>query len=534
MFADIHCHPHYRAYQWLVGSKLQKKEKHYHPWNIVLSYYNGQDKGTRATNYSQCDLAKLTNGEVKLVIASLYPIERGFFTNVDAKAQDEICARYELEKEVFEQSTFNRILSRFTKSVLAPGSLLRNVFQSVFMDVPGRRVKQVVDPSYDYYASLQEEYTFIKTKNGEETEAKLFIPYNRNDVDQIKSVQEARKYDAVATGSYTIASNATEAEQAISNGGIAFLLSIEGAHALGSDTVDEATLMQRIDEVRAWNPPVFFITFAHHFDNGLCGHAHSLPAAASLLTDQSANMDKGFNDKGRRAIRHMLALDGDNNRLPNVRRILIDVKHMSACARKEFYEEIIYPCLNKGDTIPVIASHCGYAGVKTLDELVQNLSLEEDDYIIDDFYAWSINCCDDDVIAIAKTRGLFGLSFDQRILGFNKERNPENSIITLWNNIKAVLDVVIDSDQLSAEEKSRAWELIAIGSDNEGFIDPVDKYSSALQYGHFQRDLITVISEQVVAAGQGNRYFLADNHAVTKVVRQICFENTLEFVKRNF
>ena len=337
MFADIHCHPHFRAYQWLVGSRLQRKEKYYHPWTIVLSYFGGQDRGSRATNYSQCDLAKLTNGEVKLVIASLYPMERGFFTNVDTNGQQLIEESYEITKEVYTPSAFTRVISKITRRVLEPGSLLRNVFQSVYMDVPGRRVKQVVNPGYDYYESLKEEYDFIKTKNGQKANAKLFIPYNRNDVNQVKSVQEARKYDAQATGFYAIANNAQQVEQTIGDNGIAFLLSIEGAHALGSDTVDEATLLQRIDEVRAWNPPVFFITFAHHFNNGLCGHAHSLPAAASLLTDQSLNMDKGFSDMGWRAIRHMLALDADNNRLPNTRRIFIDTKHMSACARKEYY-----------------------------------------------------------------------------------------------------------------------------------------------------------------------------------------------------
>ena len=65
-------------------------------------------------------------------------------------------------------------------------------------------------------------------------------------------------------------------------------------------------------------------------------------------------------------------------------------------------------------------------------------------------------------------------------------------------------------------------------------IDPIDEYSSALRYGHFQRDLIAIITEQVVDAGLGQRYGLPDKQAVPKVVRQICFENALEFVKRNF
>ncbi len=81
-YADIHCHPHSRAFHWMRNTKFEKKPKHakrYNPWTVVLSNFKNQKKGKRAFTYSQCDPVKLLNGKTQLVFSSMYPMEKGFF-----------------------------------------------------------------------------------------------------------------------------------------------------------------------------------------------------------------------------------------------------------------------------------------------------------------------------------------------------------------------------------------------------------------------------------------------------------------------
>src|SRR5690606_17482948 len=130
-----------------------------------------------------------------------------------------------------------------------------------------------------------------------------------------------------------------------------------------------------------------------------------------------SGMNSGFTDAGWKVIRALLSLDENNTPDHSLgRRILIDVKHMSARARSEFYGKIIRPCLEQGRSIPVIASHCGYSGIKSLNDLDRSSPDENDDTIIDQkFYGWNINLAQEDIEVILLTGGLVGMSFDQRI-----------------------------------------------------------------------------------------------------------------------
>ncbi|MEZ5195937.1 MAG: hypothetical protein R2764_05935 [Bacteroidales bacterium] len=78
-FADLHCHPHMRSFNWLRHSKVEGTDM-FHPWHVVASKIKPKQDGKRANAYSQCDLIKLKNGNMKLVFVSLYPMEKGWFT----------------------------------------------------------------------------------------------------------------------------------------------------------------------------------------------------------------------------------------------------------------------------------------------------------------------------------------------------------------------------------------------------------------------------------------------------------------------
>ena len=91
--------------------------------------------------------------------------------------------------------------------------------------------------------------------------------------------------------------------------------------------VEESLLLERIKEIKEW--PVFFMTFAHHFDNQLCAHANSLFKAplpwnpdrsrnknyiTEILSDKGATLSRhddpmrGFTPLGLTAIKHLLGI----------------------------------------------------------------------------------------------------------------------------------------------------------------------------------------------------------------------------------
>jgi hypothetical protein len=102
-------------------------------------------------------------------------------------------------------------------------------------------------------------------------------------------------------------------------------VSIEGAHSLGcgiDNNADFDSLNNSITTIKSWEYPPFFITFAHHFYNELCGQAESLTSLLKKLADQSDGLNTGFTPLGEQVLRSLLDTS-------NGKRILIDVKHMS-------------------------------------------------------------------------------------------------------------------------------------------------------------------------------------------------------------
>lgn len=560
MFADIHSHPHSRSYLWRSALRRKKDRDEHHPWKIVLSSYMAEERGQRASNYGQADMAKLKNGDVRLVFAALYPMERGFFDGTPEFSKETVVEVYEKVEDEKTRSLVMKLLSGIFKTLipelLKGGSAARHIFQMLFMDIPGRKVKEVINPGYKYYDALLDEYKFLLSRSGIESDAELFIPYDRFNKATIELQKQANPQSLVAKGRYVVVKNKQELRDTVNKGDIAIVLTIEGAHALGSDQDDVGVILKRVREIKVWEHPLLFITFSHHFYNFLCGHAHSFPGAANMVLDQRAGLNSGFIDDGWKVIRAMLGLNDNNDPDPALgRRILIDVKHMSARGRAEFYNTIIRPCMQKGIIIPVIASHCGYSGIKSLNDLDRNASDESDDTIIDKkFYGWNINLCQEDLEMVLLTGGLVGLSFDQRIMGVHgkKEMNGNkdiNNISCLWNNLKAYLDAVIDSDNIPFEKKKAVWDILSIGTDFEGYIDPVDDYPTALRFGFFQRDLLIRITQELFTNGQPmplkqadgstvmvpayERYFLQDQAALSRAIHKLCFENALNFAERN-
>lgn len=540
-FADLHCHPHMRSFNWFRDSKIEKTVDKYHPWHIISSNPNKMLKSKRAAAYSQCDLIKLQNGNIRLVFVALYPLEKGWVTGRTDLPRGDIIKLYKL----LGKSLINRMISesislaiKFLAALISQdnrGKLAaRDLLQSLFMKIPLKRINFIQSKKFKYFEELNKEKAFILTKNNQAMQSSLFIPPFR--LRTAKGLK--KKYPAYfdASGRYSIAKNGDNVAKIIQDGNIAFVLTIEGTNVFNS-TDNFSGIRKKILEVKSWSYPVFFISFAHHFYNDLCGHAHSVPDIGTLVIDQTKGMTNGFTEKGWKVIRLLLSLDENNNYQPDElgRRIFIDVKHINAKARKEYYDQIVIPCMKeKNDIVPIIASHCAYSGVETLVDLISNWSKEEDHWRYEkngvEFNAWNINLCDKEIVLIHKTGGIIGINFDQRILGVasKKDKSKKSHFDFIWNNIIAIVNVILNSDELNEDAKDKVWDLVALGTDFDGYIDPANDFPTAIEFSKFRDELTKMLSEPE------NEKYLLNNLSAEQIAEKICFDNAYQFVLRHF
>ena len=524
-FADLHLHNHTASLLWLwPNARRHERQGDYHPWTVVSDNRKALEKAAMGSAYSQADLVKAWNGKLRLSFNSLYPIEKGFFTTSMQGISGE-----------------NRLLKAFTRALSTHKLPLRKALHMIVQHVPDAMVDHIQSRAYDYWSFLNEEYGFVRSRDGRTTRNGIHTPFIWRQIFESERKRRTKYPDELeATGVYTIPRDRTHLGQCLAADGITMVLTIEGAHAFGVD-IGLAERKARIDHVRKqWPHPVFFVTFAHHFDNGLCGHANSFPKIATYVMDQSARKNAGFNAMGRSVLRHMLALNDQLDHDPAIGyRMLIDVKHMSALARQEFYTEVVEPCMAKGDTIPVIASHCGYTGVDTLAQLIAAQDDEADDvFAPGHFNNWNINVCREDLRVIVRTSGLFGLSMDQRILGVHsdeKKAGGRNSIVAVWANVRAVVHAVYTDPQLADGDKQRIWTCLSLGSDFGGWIDPINDYATLLRYGRLREDLIAAIRRERTLAHPTPAVAHLDTEAkIAAAVDALCYGNAEAFVRRHY
>ena len=547
MFADLHSHPTFYAFNRLRNADVEADASQFHPWAPMPEDLNDMGKGARARAYAQADVAKLHRSGTRLVFASICPIEKGFFWgHRDEKGDDRHTFGAELAKLMsgvtLVEGGLNLLrgdgkaaLQSMTK-ILSNRGPLRAFVQKIFMRYSMPRILFLSSHEYDYWTEFLKEYEFYRSKHGVTQRANLV--WAEDD-----GVIRSEDFD----GRYWVARNLEELDEKLeSTEDVVFVLTIEGAYvfSIGPDgkRVSENDIFERIDLLQHLEHPIMFITLAHHFDNGLCGHAHSIPDSAGLVMDQDLRLNEGFErsgDLGLRVARAMLSLDEQLHDTGG-RRILLDCKHMSAQTRKEYYDEIVRPynaARRKRDAsyqaehpeIPVFLSHAAYSGTATLDELITRAPLENDHYHSPPYYAWNINVCDEDMRVVHETRGVVGLVFDQRVCGVPPKQKVPNEFWAdlVMRHIFAMVDVIMDDDRLDAVEKKRVWDCIAIGSDYDGLIDPLSRYPTAMALPRFADDLRATLDRYK------HTRFISEI-GVEVLVDKICYQNLWDFSRRHF
>ncbi|MDB5283765.1 MAG: hypothetical protein JWO06_2840 [Bacteroidota bacterium] len=467
---DLHCHPNLKTFNSGCDNL----------WDKIYHRIDGKFGQTinefsqQVLKESQCNLYALSEGNVRIFNVSLYPVERGFLH-----------------------------MRNIPKLLIGKNRI--NIMQEVITGFKADRITEL-KKHYNYFEDLLEEYEFVYKAQGKSPDGK---------------------------SRFLLVNNYEELENAFDSGNtLVGILSIEGAHVLGTGSARSETLSAKdlnelltknIRTVKKWKIPPFSINLAHHFWNQLSGHATSFKPPINSLVNQNKGKDKGIMEAGWHVIRELLSRE-------NGKRIIIDVKHMSVTARKEYYAFIRnYNSVNPADMIPIICSHAGVNGFSTMDS-----SIRDNDVAAKNrnhrFHRWSINLSNEEIRIIHQSKGLIGLMMDRGILGGklavdriatmpDKEKQRKEYAKLFWDNAFQIVKAV--------EDRS-GWDVVAFGSDFDGTITHMDPYESASKMPLLQSDMIAYLED--------NRYQedLWFDYTPHQLVQKIMSKNAMQFYKRFF
>ncbi len=463
-YADLHCHPNLKTYghSFSEGRPGLRSDLWFTKKPGIVTKLLNIFLGI--TRFNQSDFTTMARGGARLVFVSLYPFEKGFFINAAGRG----------------------FLSAYLSNQIT--------------GIGYRRIRNIQQHT-DYFRDLEREYDFV-------------LQGRRSSV-----------VDGEEWGWHPVTSGSDfECRRKDSNEILVFF-SIEGAHVFntglgefGRQTSEEAVI-ENIRKVKQWKYPPVYITFAHNFNNDLCGHARSLEPIERFV-DQSAGLDSGFTELGYRALEELLT---NTNGPP----VLIDLKHMSLSSRRDYYRFVRNRFADR--LPPTIVSHGAVNGM--------SFDSEEGAGELDDFYRSDINFYDEEIEFIGDSGGLFAVQFDARRiarfelvkknLGSLKEENDlDRTAEVIWKQLQHIA-LILD------RKGHFAWGHTCIGSDYDGTIDPLPGVWTAAQFPL----LYERIRERARAFLDGPNGLIREenrNISPTRVADRFFLDNTGEFLKRYY
>lgn len=471
---DLHCHPNLKSFNSGYPEPVCNMWDSIHHKTDTKLAQTISELAAHIHQKSQCNLDSLSAGDVRVFQISLYPTERGF------------------------------LHLRNIPQVLV-GNRRIHVAQQVITGYSASAIAQQ-KKHYNYFNELQAEYAYVEGQQGKSPDGKSeFVLVNNN-----KELEAALKKKNTLIG----------------------IITIEGGHALGTgapdtDKIPKEELIEQLTKniqiIKNWKVPPFQINLSHHFWNHLAGHATSFKRPINSLVNQNKGKNRGITEAGWHVIRELLSTG-------NGKRILIDTKHMSVAARKEYYAFITnHNHVNPQHKIPVISSHACANGFKTMDS-----SIRENDVFAktrkDRLYKWSINISDEEARIIHKSEGLIGLMVDRGNMGgidLIKEivkipdpvKQRKEYARLFWDNAFQLVKAV--------GEKS-GWDMIGLGTDYDGSITHMDPYPTAVEIPMLQQDLIEVLESTQY------RKELWFGYTPQELVENIMHGNALAFYKKFF
>ena len=475
-YFDLHCHsamkPYGKSYNYkVIGKNNPNRGRSSSIWkrNRPTLADKLLNYLLHLTKFSQANFTSLAKGGVNIVCVSLYPIEKWFFEN--------------------------KVKNEFIKDIA-----------SNFATGVGKKRVDAVQAMTNYFKDLEMEYDFYKQLDGRVVK----LPEGKY---RYKVVNSYKEIQAIKT-----------AEDKSGINTICVVLSIEGLHVLNKNigkAPKEKDFMANLHKIKNWDTPPFFVAVAHHFWNHLCGHAESLTKLVKKKVDQSEGLNSGFTALGIKIVKELLSTK-------NGKRILIDLKHMSMASRKDFYKLIDKtPAYKK---IPIIVSHGAANGQQSFTKKKQAGSS-----VASKLNPVDINFFNEEIIRIAKSKGIFGLQLDERrIASKTTLKNTKHSVNRskimhyrselLWNQIQHILEV-LDNEGLFA------WDCMAIGSDFDGIIDPLNGFWTTEEMPFLADFLERHAYNYMKSAG----FKVKENNIdADEIIARVMSLNGLKFLKTNF
>jgi hypothetical protein len=444
-FVDIHCHSSIKAYARSFKKEpgIQSPKAN----NETSIYYRDKpsffDKvkqiAVQLTNFVQSDGSSLINGHVCIVGLSFYSQEKAFFANKLGQG--------------------------------LPSDLL-GMLATEF----GKARIDYIQSHDSYWTDFLNETAFVL-----QMEAKPIVVNG-------KKVQYKI---ARSSGDIDEALNTEELGETL----ILFVPTMEGLHVMDqvmdsseswqthprgvSDHVWDK-MIARARELRTGSDNVLrpaFVTLAHHFWNGLCGHEQSLGGIVTCAVDQSNGMQVvGITEAGKAVIKELIDIRmTDDGQM--VKPVLIDIKHMSRKARLDYFSMLdneFAPI-----AVPVLCSHGAVNGLSAAEGPQRNTAIAGEGV----FNEISINMYDDELLRIESSGGVFGIQLDERRIGSKQALRKAKGSWTrrdmlykwsrlVWQQIQHVAELMDANDRY-------AWGIQCLGTDFDGVIDPINGYWTA-------------------------------------------------------
>jgi microsomal dipeptidase-like Zn-dependent dipeptidase len=366
-------------------------------------------------------------------------------------------------------------------------------------------------------------------------------------------------------------------------GKINVLFAIEGGHALlNTETVQEfnydddaqiATVINRFEEFLNENSDLTFafLTLTHIAQGPFCNQTFAYPNFTECISTKNflPRSLVGINKAGWKVIQKC-----------QEKNILIDVKHMSYVSRCQYYKYL----KDNGLAIPILASHMGCAGIAFNDVklLWKNDRTYKNTYKIEvprsqglmgtKFSALTLSLFDEELQHIVDSKGLIGLSVDDRILGYKKKDDLCDTEYICTEEYKYLNEGGYDADlnflQASVDGSSylstldydpanniddihtlyfcnnilrivyaggiHAWDCICIGSDYDGLIVAIECCKTANDFEYFRSKIIYWLPIMLKSVENYGSIFFVDEtnleNDIEQKVNKILFENGRQFL----
>ncbi len=427
LFADLHVHTSMKPFHSGFDKKKDIYQFIYENTNVCKQLSQLMEAELKDfTKHSQACLKQCHDNNVFLIFNSLYPVEMGWFDILNPVG-------WTINKE--RAST---CMTNFNTEVI----------KQKFLEI----VKNDSLP-INYFDRLTEEYNFVLNNKAPK---RILTDYN-----EYKQLKDNYNKETGIIFCIEGAHSLMNFPQYYNLGNIDF------ADSNNPDSkpykIFSSQLKRNIEAMKQWGNGKhcpFYITFSHHYWNILSGHNQSIFGMANMVFNQKHGRDESISRLGMEAITHLLSKD-------NGRRVLIDIKHLSAKGKLMFYNYRN----NLVKDLPIISSHSAVSG-------------DGNFWFLNNY---DINLSDLDIQQIFNSGGLIGIMMEKGRLMSDEVRKE---VIQLQKNghneaaIELYIEMVLANilHIVRVCNSARGWDIVCLGSDFDGMINSLDTFDTVNLY----------------------------------------------------